>query len=107
MAFDDQQFAFQRLGAIYSERTQAIAFFVGAGLSVPGGMPDWVALRDRLIEVGESKFATFDLDQRAKRLADLYAIRKIPSYWTQFSRLEEIIGFATFREAIIEKFSPS
>jgi hypothetical protein len=70
-------------------------------------MPDWTGLRDRLIQVGESKFATFEIEQRAKKLADLYAIKKISSYWIQFSRLAEVLGFATFREAIIEKLGLS
>ncbi|WP_257167303.1 SIR2 family protein [Bradyrhizobium sp. SRS-191] len=107
MDFDDKQFAFRRLAAVYAERTQPIVFFVGAGLSAPAGMPNWLQLRDHLTRVGESKFATFDLDQRAKKLADLRSVKQIPTLWAQFSRLEDLIGFATFREAILEKFAPS
>lgn len=107
MSFNAQQFSFRSLAAIYAERTQPIIFFVGAGLSVPAGMPDWQGLRDHLISVGESKFATFELNQRIKKLSDLRAIKRIPSYWTQFSRLEQLIGLATFRQAVIEKFSKS
>jgi eukaryotic-like serine/threonine-protein kinase len=70
-------------------------------------MPTWVGLRDHLIAVGESKFATFGIDQRAKKLADIRAVKQIPTLWTQFSRIEELLGFATFREAILEQFAPS
>jgi serine/threonine protein kinase len=107
MEFDDKQFAFRRLAAVYAERTQPIVFFVGAGLSAPAGMPSWLQLRDRLITVGESKFATFALDQRAKKLADIRSVKQIPNLWSQFSRIEELLGFATFREAILEQFAPS
>jgi len=107
MPFDDKQFAFRRLGEIYSERTQPIIFFVGAGLSTPAGMPTWEALRDRLVTVGESKFATYDVSIRAKKISDIRSVKYIPSLWAQFSRLEELLGFATFREAILEQFAPS
>src|SRR5258708_20329414 len=57
-----------------------------------------------LVAVGESKFAAFDPGQRAKKLSDLRSIKRIPSYWTQFVRLEHLIAHSPFPSPIIDHF---
>ncbi len=95
------------LQRIVSERTTPLVVWVGAGLSVPAGMPTWAKLRNELIaalrkkseEIGEGKKHVVSKLQAAEALAD--------EPWRCFQLLREGLGPPQYEAKIRDLIQPA
>ncbi len=100
ITFNDSQSSFKRLRSIIAERTNRLVIWIGAGLSIPAGMPSWHGLRDKLCSILVDNSALQDpqdldnVKKRAKHIAELN------DFWLAFSMLKDALGPATYRASI-------
>lgn len=105
--FDQTQPSYRRLQSIIAERTNRLVIWVGAGLSMPAGLPSWSELKDTLCRTLVEKAPSDDPKEveAAKKRAD--QARQEKDNWLAFQMLREAIGPATYRATIREAFNIS
>ncbi len=101
MSFDSQP-GFLRLRSIIAERTNRIVVWIGAGLSIPAGLPSWSLLKEHLCTTLANKDVSLDPVHLANVNRRVAQIRESTDYWLSFDMLRQNIGHATYRAAIRE-----
>lgn len=96
--------ALDQLRSIVATRTRRLVLWVGAGLSVPAGIPTWPMLQRRLEGRLSDKFRDLDLPA-AQREAKLKSIKQESNPWIAFQRLQTELGITTYRETVKEAFA--
>jgi len=105
MAFDKNQTPYIRLRDIVSQRTSPILAWVGAGLSIPAGMPSWQSLRELLQDELEKKADSLGNEDDRKQLKRKMVLAKLEQNpWNAFTLLQEGLGVTTYRETIRHAF---
>ncbi len=97
----------QDLAKILAERTTSNYAWIGAGFSIPAGLPSWVGLRKKLHDAGTEKAKTFEPDSREKKLLQLRAIEASEDPWVAFERLKDEVGAETYRSTIRRELDAS
>ena len=105
MVFDKSQQSYQDLRSIFAEKSDSIVAWVGAGLSIPAGLPSWPILRQSLIEELESD-ANREVDslRRKERLNQCRLAESETDFWKSFSIIAKAMGHQTYRAAIRRTF---
>lgn len=93
--------AFDSLKKKISEDPQSFVVILGAGASVPGGLPMWEELRNRLCDRACENMQP----DEAKRETE--EIKRNATLWTSFSRLKRKLGSLAFEKAIVEELDTS
>jgi len=83
-----------------AERTTKLVAWVGAGLSVPAGLPTWIELRSILLAACTQKAATLNADGQARISSKLAAAQTTADLWVAFAILKEALGATTYRHAV-------
>ncbi len=101
MSFDSNQSAYKDLREIIAQRTDPIVAWVGAGLSMPAGLPSWAAMKESLL--GElNELANQQTDPKVrhdlKYSAGLANVEK--NFWEAFSILRDQLGPQTYAQSI-------
>jgi NAD-dependent SIR2 family protein deacetylase len=105
MPFDKSQPSFISLRDVVAERTSTIVAWVGAGMSVPAGMPTWRELRERLNTALNDKLRTYSPEERKKvQDALMEAIFRERNPWRAFGMLQSALGQTSYRETIRAAF---
>jgi len=107
MPFDFSQDAYISLRNLISERTGSIVAWVGSGLSIPAGLPNWNSLRKRLTDVLENKAKTYSEIERKKTASKIANIKAQKNNWIAFEMLLSEVGATTYRETIKEELRPA
>jgi eukaryotic-like serine/threonine-protein kinase len=105
--FDTTQESYKRLRSICAERTSPIVAWVGSGLSVPAGLPDWKGLRDRLETTLASKARSLSPADCNLLEAKLLAARREINPWIAFGMLEEGLGNTSFQDTVRDSLAPA
>ena len=105
MNFDFTQPPYQRLRSIVAERTTKVVAWVGAGLSVPAGLPTWSGLHQKLLAALESKAANLVGRPKDEALAKHAAAQLSENFWTAFHILQEGLGSTSYRQTVREALS--
>jgi serine/threonine protein kinase len=92
--------SYQRLRVEHAERRRPIAFWVGAGLSQPAGLPNWPGLRQTLLERALEQAATLPPTEGTEKEAALEQAASAASLWDSFQILKNEMGRTEFREEI-------
>jgi len=103
--FDKEQPAYIAFRNIAKEGTDDIVAWVGAGLSVPAGLPSWSSLMKHLADVLDSKAATLEHQDKIKEKGRAEAARNAGNLWISFQILREALGEVTYTEEIRKKFA--
>jgi hypothetical protein len=86
------QSTFLDLKKIVAERTSPILFWIGAGVSVPAGMPTWSRLRNELLAALKERVRQIG-DGKEKIQGKLKAAEALQSEpWRCFQLLKEGLG---------------
>lgn len=101
MSFEKQP-AFRRLRSIIAERTNRIVVWLGAGLSVPAGLPSWAGLKDNLCSALIDKVSDVGSGEAESVKKRAEQIRKTPDQWLAFQMLRDALGPTTYRATIRE-----
>lgn len=104
MTYLDQP-AFQRLQSIISERTNRIVLWIGAGFSMPAGLPSWPKLRSMLCDALDNKARSMDETEKAYLEQRATQIRAMQDNWLSFQMLESALGRTSYRSAIRDALS--
>lgn len=104
MAFNDRQPSYQQLRKICSERRREVVFWVGAGLSVPAGMPSWTGLRNGLVEKANDHLTSLGEDEEKPLRNALRKALAEGNNWTTMSVLKKILTTPTFSSLINNVF---
>jgi len=101
MSFDSNQSAYKDLREIIAQRTDPIVAWVGAGLSMPAGLPSWAAMKESLL--GElNELANQQTDPKVrhdlKYSAGLANVEK--NFWEAFSIVRDQLGPQTYAQSI-------
>ncbi len=104
MLFNPNQGSFLRLGRRYAERTKDIAFWIGAGISQPAGLPSWSELRDILADEAKQELLTAEASKVDEIEDRLERLGSDASLWDSFETLRDVLGAAKYRSAIREVF---
>lgn len=104
--FDKAQPSYIRFRDLYAERTASIVAWVGAGLSVPAGLPTWAGLRRKLEAEATMKARTLDGTEQERAMSRIEKLRAIRDPWTAFERLKDVLGIASYRAGIRDALSP-
>lgn len=84
-----------------SEDPASFIILLGAGASIPAGLPSWSGLRDILCDsISEIKD---DTDEVAAAIKDVKTARDM---WISFSKLRTILGSQIYEKKIIESLDP-
>lgn len=105
MNFDTDQPAYRKLRDIVTERTNSIVAWVGAGLSVPAGLPTWEELRDDLVEEYKAKVRSMSREAREEAEGILKVVDNKNDLWEVFKILKENMGTETYRQAVRDSLS--
>ncbi|KAA0250592.1 MAG: hypothetical protein EDX89_22590 [Acidobacteria bacterium] len=106
MAFDLRQSAYEDFRSKVTERTAPLVAWVGAGLSVDAGLPDWRRLHQIGLEELKAKQARTDAGPDAAKLEGQYEVaRREKSLWLGFELIERALGPTTFKEVIRRELS--
>jgi hypothetical protein len=107
MPFDPSQGNHQALRAIVSERTRPLLACVGAGMSVPAGLPTWGELRARLADALDDKAASMS-GPAVKKLHGAAALARYEgNLWKAFDVLQANLGPTTYRDEIRQALAPA
>lgn len=104
MPFNPAQPSYQRLRKIYAERRKDLAFWTGAGLSQPAGLPTWPKLKEIMAAQALESLLTLREDDAKAKEAELDQIHETENLWKAFQILNAVMGEATYRAAIREVF---
>ena len=108
MSFDFEQDSFKALRRVVAERTSSLVAWVGAGLSVPAGLPTWPGLIDHLVDVSRRKIATLSGATREQGLLTALTQRvREKDYWVAFQLAEELLGQISYESEIRNKLDIS
>lgn len=102
--FDDQQASYQRLKKAYAERRKPLTFWVGAGLSMPAGLPSWAELRDSLLREAVAGLDALDATEADLRESELQRARQSNDLWQAFSTIRKMMGEANYSAAVRNTF---
>lgn len=100
--FNDRQPGYRRLRSIIAERTNRLVVWLGAGLSVPAGLPSWSKLKETLCCTLVDKASAADSDEVATAQRRANQIQELKDYWLTFQMLRDALGPATYRAAVRE-----
>lgn len=93
---------FDDLKCKLAEDPSSFLVILGAGASIPAGIPSWSGLKDKLCEV------LSDIYQAPAELEEnLQSINNSPSLWIAFSRLRSKLGAARYEREIKKALNPS
>jgi serine/threonine protein kinase len=98
--FDEKQQSYKDFRDIAREGTRSVIAWVGAGLSVPAGLPMWGGLRDRLCAALENKAASLSPDDKRSALERLDFARQEKNLWVAFGVLKKELGESSYRTTI-------
>lgn len=104
MPFNENQPAYQRLRKLYAERRKDVAFWVGAGLSQPAGLPTWPQLRQILASQAFETLVTLKEDEARLREAELNRIYGTDNLWDAFGIIKGVLGDTMFKAGLREIF---
>lgn len=84
------------------ENSKGFVFVVGAGLSKPAGLPDWMELKDRIIEDARKWSSGFNPEDKDTFCKELDRISKFPSddLWQCFTSLKKLLDENTYTDFI-------
>lgn len=105
--FNTNQDAYFRFRDKVVERTASVIAWVGAGLSLPAGLPLWKGLRDSLIEALDRKIATLDPKDAGSYSSKRQLIQTEQNYWVSFRLLKDALGETSYRESIRRSLQPA
>jgi serine/threonine protein kinase len=100
MNFDSGQPAYRKLRNIITERTNSVVAWVGAGLSVPAGLPTWEELRDDLVEEYRAKTRAMSEEVRDEAEGVLKVVEHKEDLWEAFKILKENMGRESYRQTV-------
>lgn len=105
--FSDTQPAYRSLRSIIAERTNRLVVWLGAGLSVPAGLPSWSGLKETLCRALVDKASAADPSELALAKTRADQIRQEEDCWLAFQMLRDALGPATYRAAVRESLQPA
>lgn len=97
--------SYRRLCVLHAERRRPIVFWVGAGLSIPAGLPGWRGLRDILISRALEIAATLEPAKGREKEIEIERAQAAVSLWDSFEILKSNLGITEYKEGIREVFS--
>lgn len=104
--FDTTQKNYQRLRSILKERTNPVVGWLGAGLSIPAGLPSWHDLKTKLCVALEEKISQIETQKDKEYLCSrLSYIRSESNLWLAFQNLKEALGDTSYVQSIRDAFS--
>jgi hypothetical protein len=108
MTIDLEGEAVQELGFLLAEAPSNVVFVVGAGLSMPAGLPSWGQL---LQEVAKSALTALNKKGRfpAAEAANKQAIITDPnsSPWVVFDQLRKVLGGTEYEASVARQLTPA
>ena len=84
-----------------SEDPSSFIIILGAGASIPAGLPSWTELKDILCE---AIFDVKDDHDECKQIVD--DINNSKSLWTMFKKLRNILGQLRYEKEILQSLDP-
>ena len=93
---------FDELKKALSENPASFIVILGAGASIPAGLPSWAGLRDYLCEALDEVFGDSEELEAAKQ-----DVVSAPNIWVQFSRLKKHLGEARYERTVRSALSTS
>lgn len=106
--FDTNQTNYKRLRSILKERTNPVVGWIGAGLSVPAGLPSWKDLKETLCSALDEKIGQIEPSTDKDKLAySLKYIRSENNLWLAFQNLKESLGETSYVDTIRAAFTTS
>ncbi|MEJ2816797.1 SIR2 family protein [Caulobacter sp. CCG-8] len=106
MSFNLDQPAYQRLRVAHAERRRPLAFWVGAGLSQPAGLPGWKKLRDELVSQALETTLTLPPDQAREKEVDIELASSNTNFWEAFESLKKVMGRAEYKATMRSVLTP-
>ena len=107
MSFDFKQASYTDLRSIFAERSDTIVAWVGAGLSVPAGLPGWLKLRASLASELETKVDNAaDAETKHEMELMLERSRKAANLWQSFTFLKKGLGGPDYNAHIKRELQP-
>jgi hypothetical protein len=107
MPFNKEQDSYVSFRNIVTERSSPVVAWIGAGLSVPAGLPTWRQLRTTLCDNLHQKAASLE-SKEAERLDALSKnARDNANLWASFSALKKGLGRSSYRDAIRRSLDPA
>lgn len=100
MAFDVEQDAYTSLRSIVAERTRPLIVWAGSGLSASAGLPTWPELKQLLVEAASRRAASYNPTDATRTAAEVDQVRRSSDYWVSFQRLRDLLGPASYTQAI-------
>jgi NAD-dependent SIR2 family protein deacetylase len=91
------------LKARIRENPKDFVAVIGAGLSVPAGLPDRQKLRQLILDDAFERILSLVTEDQEEPLKELELVSGISDNWRVFSRLKEILGKELY-ESSIKKF---
>lgn len=104
MTFNNSQPSYQRLRKIYAERRKDLAFWTGAGLSQPAGLPTWLQLKKNMENQALESLVTLREEDAKKKENELERIHDTDNLWEAFQILHGVMGEPSYKAAIREIF---
>ena len=98
---------FIRLRTEIKEKPKEFIIIIGAGLSVPAGLPNWSGLRNKLVEEGLNRISEIPEDEQEDYRNTLNNIKKIDNLWRAFSQLKKYLPPHAYETSIKESLTLS
>lgn len=93
---------FDKLKSKLAEDPSSFIVILGAGGSIPAGIPSWNGLKDKLCEALPDIYQEHEEYERT-----LQYINSSPNLWIAFSRLRNKLGQNRYEQEIIQALSPT
>ena len=93
---------FDELKRKITEDPNSFIILLGAGASIPAGLPSWAGLKDTLCE---SLADIFEDEKEYEQKID--EINKSRSPWTMFSKLQSCMGQHRYEKVIVQTLDPN
>ncbi|MBI4284603.1 MAG: protein kinase [Chloroflexi bacterium] len=88
------------LRARIRENPKDFVAVVGSGLSVPAGLPDWLALKLCVIDDGLKRISDLANPEQQELRESLERIIDIPDLWLSFSKLKAVLDRNAYEQSI-------
>ena len=108
MGFDTEQASYLDFRNILAERSDAVVAWIGAGLSIPAGLPSWRGLRQALVGTLEqlSKHV-LDPSEQAELVHCAKSATAETDLWSAFALLRSKLGAEEYRSTVKKALSVS